>query len=114
MSAEQTPTLSIVIPTYEKLIGMLRDLKPLLPNIAHAIDASVDKLEEYMAKARSTRMYVLAMCECLPPFSSSCAESHIVINPQIKLQHAEAHWTSDESSKAKTWVKEAVRHSHCI
>jgi hypothetical protein len=63
VSAEHTPTLSIVIPTYELLITMLKDLKRHLPNLKHAIQASISKLEEYMAKARSTKMYILAMCE---------------------------------------------------
>jgi hypothetical protein len=62
VSAEKTPTLSIVIPIYEKLITMLSNLKRHLPNLKHAISASIDKLEEYMGKARSTKMYVLAMC----------------------------------------------------
>ena len=61
VSAEKTPTLSIVIPVYEKLIGMFQNLKRHKPNIAHAIKASIEKLEEYMGKARSTKMYVLAM-----------------------------------------------------
>lgn len=61
VSAEKTPTLSIVIPTYEKLIGMFTNLKRHKPNVAHAIDASLEKLKEYMGKARSTKMYVLAM-----------------------------------------------------
>jgi hypothetical protein len=60
--AEKTPTLSIVIPIYERLITMLTDLKKHIPNLAHVINASIDKLREYMEKARSTKMYVLAMC----------------------------------------------------
>ena len=63
VSAEKTPTLSVVIPIYEQLISMLTDLKKHIPNLVHAIDASIDKLREYMEKARSTKMYVLAMCK---------------------------------------------------
>jgi hypothetical protein len=62
VSAEKTPTLSIVIPIYEKLITMLTNLKRHLTNLKHAISASIDKLEEYTTKARSTKMYVLATC----------------------------------------------------
>src|ERR1700682_6256318 len=63
VSAEKTPTLSIVIPIYEQLISMLTDLKKHISNLTHAINAAIDKLKEYMEKARSTKMYVLAMCK---------------------------------------------------
>ncbi|KDR81152.1 hypothetical protein GALMADRAFT_61216 [Galerina marginata CBS 339.88] len=67
VSAEQTPTLSIVIPVYEHLIGMLEDLKRHVPNISHAIQASIGKLEEYLEKSRSNKVYVLAMCKLSIP-----------------------------------------------
>jgi len=67
-SAEKTPTLSIVIPVYEKLIEMLQNLKQHLPNLSHAIAASISKLQEYMDKARSTKAYVLAMRKFLHLF----------------------------------------------
>jgi len=72
VSAEKTPTLSIVIPIYEQLISMLTDLKKHLPNLVHAIDASIDKLKEYMEKAQSTKMYVLAMCKSFSETVSYC------------------------------------------
>jgi hypothetical protein len=65
VSAEKTLTLSIVIPIYEQLISMLTDLKKHIPNLFHAIDASIDKLMEYMQKAWSTKMYGLAMCKSI-------------------------------------------------
>lgn len=61
VSAENTPTLSLVVPMYKQLIVMLRDLKIELPKIAHAIEASIIKLEEYMEKTRKTPMHVFAM-----------------------------------------------------
>ena len=63
VSAEKTPTLAIVLPVYEQLITILNGLKREIPNLAHAISASIEKLEEYMSKARATDMYILAMCE---------------------------------------------------
>jgi hypothetical protein len=51
VSAEKTPTLSVVLPIYEKLIIMLKNLWAQLPEIAHTITASVEKLEEYLAHA---------------------------------------------------------------
>lgn len=61
VSAEKTPTLSLVLPMYEQLIVMLRDLKVQLPKLAHAIDAATGKLEEYMEKTRRTPMHIFAM-----------------------------------------------------
>ena len=51
LSSDQTPTLSLVIPVYEQLIGMLKNATSSLPNIAHAIEASIGKIQEYMDKA---------------------------------------------------------------
>ncbi|KZP25456.1 hypothetical protein FIBSPDRAFT_733815 [Athelia psychrophila] len=61
VSAEKTPTLSLVLPMYEQLIGMLRDLKFELPKLGHAIEAASIKLDEYMGKTRKTPMHVFAM-----------------------------------------------------
>ncbi|KAJ6602746.1 ribonuclease H-like domain-containing protein, partial [Mycena vulgaris] len=61
VSAEKTPTLSIVLPMYEKLILMLKDLAKDLAVISHAINATVGRLEEYLGKSRRTKMYSLAM-----------------------------------------------------
>ncbi|KAJ3845958.1 hypothetical protein EV368DRAFT_20144, partial [Lentinula lateritia] len=63
---ELTPTgktliLSIILPLYEGLIEMLRLMKITLPNISHIIDVSLQKLCEYVDKARGTRIYALAM-----------------------------------------------------
>jgi len=111
VSAEHTPTLSIVIPTYELLITMLKDLKRHLPNLKHAIQASTSKLEEYMGKARSTKMYILAMCEFhSTPFFMVCSNIIFptVINPQTKLNYSNVNWSNTESNQAKEWVQEAV------
>jgi len=62
VSAEKTPTLSIVLPMYEKLIIMLRnDLTTELPGLSHAILASVAKLEEYLVMSQKTKAYAIAM-----------------------------------------------------
>ncbi|KIK73448.1 hypothetical protein PAXRUDRAFT_178382 [Paxillus rubicundulus Ve08.2h10] len=59
--AEKTPTLSIVLLLYEKLIQHLKDAKTLLPHLAYAIDKSVRKLDEYLAESRKTWVYALAI-----------------------------------------------------
>ncbi|CAA7265591.1 unnamed protein product [Cyclocybe aegerita] len=61
VSAEKTPTLSVVLLMYEKLIGILQDMSKSMPKLSHAIQASVAKLEEYLAKSCKTRIYHLAM-----------------------------------------------------
>ena len=61
VSAEKTPMLSIVLPMYEKLIIMLGDLKKKIPELSHAISASISKLEEYLTKSRTSKIYSLAM-----------------------------------------------------
>ncbi|KAJ6548091.1 hypothetical protein B0H10DRAFT_1851448, partial [Mycena sp. CBHHK59/15] len=66
VSAEKTPTLCIVLPLYERLILMLRDLKLKLPKLGHAISAAIRKLEEYLALSRRASIYALAMGKNLP------------------------------------------------
>lgn len=61
VSAEKTPTLSIVLPLYEKVIIMLKNLIRKLPEIGHAINESIKKLESYLAISRKTKIYALAM-----------------------------------------------------
>ncbi|KAJ3770231.1 hypothetical protein FB446DRAFT_808879, partial [Lentinula raphanica] len=60
-SSEKTPTLSIVLPLYEGLVDILGSLKVSLRNLSHVIDVSLNKLREYINKARTTRIYGLAM-----------------------------------------------------
>ncbi|KAJ6608111.1 hypothetical protein B0H10DRAFT_1816493, partial [Mycena sp. CBHHK59/15] len=61
ISAEKTPTLSIVLPMYEKLILMLKDLAKELNELSLRISTTIQKLKEYLNMSRWTRMYALAM-----------------------------------------------------
>ncbi|KAF5329696.1 hypothetical protein D9619_009224 [Psilocybe cf. subviscida] len=92
VSAEKTPTLSIVLPLYELLLRMLKDLSRVRIKLAHAINASITKLEEYLAISRTAKMYSLAM----------------VINPKIKFGWLKKHWTTDEYTKARESVEKAL------
>jgi hypothetical protein len=47
---------------------MLNDLAKELGEISHAIKASVEKLEEYLAVSRRTKIYSLAMGEFCSDF----------------------------------------------
>lgn len=73
LSAEKTPTLSMAMPAYEKLIAVLRSLQAKLPGVSHSIAAAVRKLEEYTAKSRKCRLYAMAMGKLYftNPYSSS-------------------------------------------
>lgn len=65
LSAEKTPTLSLVLPMYEDLIQLLTAMLPKLGKIGHAIRTAILKLKEYLAKSRETRVYALAMSTSL-------------------------------------------------
>ena len=73
VSAEKTPTLSVVLPLYERLIGMLKKIARIYPKIAHAILFSAEKLDKYMGYSRQSRIYAIAMSEktWLNTFSSA-------------------------------------------
>jgi hypothetical protein len=59
LACEKTPTLPFVLPLYEELVGVLKNLCILYPNLMHAIYASIQKLEKYLEEYRY--LYVLAM-----------------------------------------------------
>ncbi|KAL1691530.1 hypothetical protein GGG16DRAFT_53277 [Schizophyllum commune] len=66
VSGQQTPTLSVVLSLYEKLIAGLRLLmapggEESIPQLSHAIRATIEKLEEYFEKSRHTKLYALSM-----------------------------------------------------
>ncbi|KAF8158578.1 hypothetical protein B0H34DRAFT_656656 [Crassisporium funariophilum] len=61
VSAETTPTLSIVLPVYEKLITMLKMLCKSLPELVHGINTSITKPDKYLTILRVNKVYGLAM-----------------------------------------------------
>ena len=61
LSAQLTPTLSMVLPAYENLILALEQLRREKRLIRHAISATLAWLRKYFAKARGSRIYALAM-----------------------------------------------------
>ncbi|KAF5309470.1 hypothetical protein D9619_012446 [Psilocybe cf. subviscida] len=92
VSAEKTPTLSIVLPTYEKAITMLKDLRFSPPKLTSAINESITKPEEYLAISRKTKIYVLAM----------------LLNPGYKLKWIDDNWSSDASKLARQSVSDSL------
>jgi hypothetical protein len=61
LAGEKTPTLPFALPLYEDLLDALKDLCSLYPNLMHAIDSSIQKLEKYLAEYRATYLYTIAM-----------------------------------------------------
>ncbi|KIO23189.1 hypothetical protein M407DRAFT_43807, partial [Tulasnella calospora MUT 4182] len=61
LSAEKTPTLSLTLPLYEDVIGSLRLVQKTIPEMAYAIEAAIVKLNEYVLRARKSRIHALSM-----------------------------------------------------
>ncbi|KAI0059149.1 hypothetical protein BV25DRAFT_1962330 [Artomyces pyxidatus] len=61
LSAQQTPTLSNVLPAYEKLIVILKGVIEDLPGLSHCILTAIFKFDEYLAKSRTAPVYGIAM-----------------------------------------------------
>ena len=65
LSAEETPTLAMALPAYELLLDAWRKLQPVIPELSYYIGVGIEKIEEYVAKARKSRVYALAMSKLL-------------------------------------------------
>ncbi|KAJ6614513.1 ribonuclease H-like domain-containing protein, partial [Mycena sp. CBHHK59/15] len=98
VSAEKTPTLSYVLPLYEQLIIILKDLAKELPKLSLGINATIRKLEEYFHMSRRTKLYGLAM----------------VLNPTIKLQWLRENWSSEDADAMAATASETVKSSRSI
>ncbi|TEB22971.1 hypothetical protein FA13DRAFT_1640449 [Coprinellus micaceus] len=92
VSADKTPTLPVALPAYEQLLTVLRVFKSAEPEIAHGVQAAIDKLNEYFQKTRSARVYEIAM----------------IVNPTIKLEWLKKNWSESEVESAKETMITAV------
>ncbi|KAF8972357.1 ribonuclease H-like domain-containing protein, partial [Flammula alnicola] len=93
LSAERTPTLSMVLPVFETLVSKWKKLSSTIPELKHFIDLGVSKLEEYVGKARKTRLYALAM----------------ILNPGQQFTWLrENDKTGKDEENARQWILEAV------
>ena len=59
LSAAKTPTLSMALPLYEKLVVGLHGYREFALDLSPAIDAMIAKIEEYVLKSRNTQAYAL-------------------------------------------------------
>ncbi|CDO76288.1 hypothetical protein BN946_scf184917.g4 [Trametes cinnabarina] len=92
LSADQSPTASMVLPAYEELLDLLKLARSKYPKISHAIDASIAVLERYMGYTRQNRVYALAM----------------MINPAVKISWLKRNWNAEEVQAAESWMIEAM------
>jgi len=61
VSAQRTPTLSVVLPLYEDLILIVDNMKMFYPGLTKGVDAAVSKLTEYLDRSRQVKIYILSM-----------------------------------------------------
>ncbi|CCO36123.1 Putative AC9 transposase [Rhizoctonia solani AG-1 IB] len=89
LSAEQTPTLSLAFPVYDQLIYSWRQVGRRLGPYAYAIECGIAKIEDYVARSRSSPIHIVAM----------------VLNPCLKYTWIDARWTPNEKNFARETVK---------
>ncbi|KAG9025146.1 hypothetical protein FRB95_010505 [Tulasnella sp. JGI-2019a] len=85
LSSEQTPTLLMALPTYEIMLDAWQSMEKCYPNLRHAICAGLQKIKEYVSKARKSKIYMLAL----------------ILNPMDKMSWIEDNW-KDEMAVADT------------
>ncbi|KEP52153.1 putative AC transposase [Rhizoctonia solani 123E] len=98
LSAEQTPTLSLAFPVYDQLIYSWRQLGKRLGAFQYAIECGIARLQEYMAKSRTSPIHIVAM----------------VLNPCLKYIWIDMHWTEEEKKYAREVVKRFVSYRSYI
>jgi hypothetical protein len=109
LACEKTPTLPFVLPLYEDLLGALKDLCSPYPNLIHAIWASIQKLEKYLAACRDTHLYTLAMGMSPPLTLIAIADLLLsVLHPGVKLEWVRKIWSEARIEDAKRITLDAV------
>ncbi|KAJ2927910.1 hypothetical protein H1R20_g9190, partial [Candolleomyces eurysporus] len=93
LSAEKTPTLSIAFPAYEIVVEKWKALRETIPELSFAIDAGIQKIEEYMGEGRKSRIYAHAM----------------VLNHSIKFSwfKEDQHSFGRRGVTEREWIKES-------
>lgn len=61
LSSERTPTVSMVLPAFDELLKSLQAAQENHPELKHFIGVAISKIQDYLDKARKTRIYSLAM-----------------------------------------------------
>ncbi|CAE7091420.1 unnamed protein product [Rhizoctonia solani] len=89
LSAEQTPTLALAFPVYNKMLRDWRDLGKRYGALAYAINAARMKIQDYMKESKKSPIHILAM----------------FLNPCIKYTFIDQNWSDEEKVDAREVVK---------
>ena len=81
-----------MVPVYEEVMELWRDCCRIYPEQALAIEAAIHKIGEYVIKSRKTSVHALAM----------------FVNPSLKFEWIDKHWSTSEALKARETVKQTV------
>lgn len=92
LSAEKTPTLSLVFPVYGSLIHRLREAEEKYPALAFAIQAAIKKFEDYLRKSQSSPIHVIAM----------------FLNPCVKYNWIDENLSEADQLNARAVVKRFI------
>lgn len=63
LSGEKTPTLSIALPAYQLVVKYWTEMQGSYPELRNAIQAGIDKINDYVSKSQESQIHVLAMGE---------------------------------------------------
>ena len=77
LAAEKTPTLSMALPVYEKLVELWKSLALAIPEMSHYIHLGIAKITEYVSKGRRSKIYALAMSESTRESTSGCYDKSL-------------------------------------
>lgn len=61
LSSERTPTLSMTLPTYSILLDEWKKIAAQIPELEYYVNAGIEKIEQYIAEARKTPIFGIAM-----------------------------------------------------
>ncbi|KAG8821310.1 hypothetical protein FRC17_009861 [Serendipita sp. 399] len=92
LSAEQTPTIQLVIPAFESLISNLHESRQKQLDFSHAYSIALLKLTEYKQKCLMNPVYTLAMA----------------VFPPLKLCYFDRRWPLQEAKAARQLLRDEM------
>ena len=109
MSNEHTPTLSLVIPAFERFMSQWEKLIDKHPSLTEFIKPGLDSAVDYYAKMDKTRAYVIAMCAYFcTPCPRIITHLSLVINPHIWLKYIARNWDDGYQVEANDTIRATV------
>ncbi|KEP45315.1 putative transposase, partial [Rhizoctonia solani 123E] len=96
LSAEKTPTLSLVFPLFESIIQNWKQLADTIPELRHAISCGIKKIYDYMGRANKVPAHTIAM----------------FLNPMFKMDWFYSKWEHEDAERAVSIIKTEVSLGH--